>query len=188
MNDTNLQRHYVGDRAGNEELARLGIPPSALIDGSLPNTKTLFKRSLYEVKALYDSQQYLKNPNATEAAAARLQAQVLDGIARVANGQPVNSSSKSSLTTEPAANNDTNQKKKTSPAVAIAEALLLSQKAAVQEQETFKAILDLQKQENQLKKKEVKHNIEEAKLMGREERTRQMQLGYKEHSCTTKLL
>jgi hypothetical protein len=86
-NDTNLQRHYMGDGAGNEELAGLGIPPSALTDGSLSNAKMLFKHSLHEVKALYDSQQYLKNPNATEAAAARLQAQVLDGIACVANGK-----------------------------------------------------------------------------------------------------
>jgi hypothetical protein len=120
-NDTNLQCHYMGDGAGNEELAGLGIPPSALTDGSLPNAETLFKCSLHEVKALYDSKQYLKNPNATEAAAARLQAQVLDGIARVANGQPVNSSSESSLTTEetpqqiseksPASNNDNDKRK-----------------------------------------------------------------------------
>lgn len=33
MNDTNLQRHYAGDGAGNEESAGLGNPPSALTDG-----------------------------------------------------------------------------------------------------------------------------------------------------------
>jgi hypothetical protein len=69
----------------------------------------------------------------------------------------------------------------------MAEASLLSQKAAVQEQENSKALLDLQKEENQLRKEELKHSIEESKL-DREEHKRQMQLGYEERSCTTKLL
>lgn len=71
-NDTNLQRHYVGDGAGNEELAGLGIPSSALTVGSLPGAKTLLMHSLHEVKAVFDSQLYLKNSNAPEVAAARL--------------------------------------------------------------------------------------------------------------------
>lgn len=108
------------------------------------------------MKALFDSQLYLKNPNATEAAAARLQAQVLDSISCIANGQPAVNSSESSLTTEdtphqmseksPTSTNDEKKKKKTSPAVAMAEASLLSQKAAAQEQDSFKAMLDLQKE------------------------------------------
>jgi hypothetical protein len=48
-------------------------------------------------------------------------------------------------------------------------------------------MMDLQKEENQLRKEELKRSMEEAKL-DREERTRQMQLGYEERSCTTKLL
>jgi hypothetical protein len=48
-NDADLQRHYVGDGAGNEELAGLGIPPSALTDGNLPSAETLFKCSLHQL-------------------------------------------------------------------------------------------------------------------------------------------
>ena len=78
VNDTNLQHHYVRDGAGSPEVAGLGLPPSSLTDGALPGSEVLFKQCLHEVKALYDSQLYLKNPNATDVAAARLQAQVLD--------------------------------------------------------------------------------------------------------------
>ncbi len=78
--DTNVQRHYVGDGVGNTELAGLGIPPNALTDGSSPGAEAMFKRSLHEGKALFEALLYLKNPNATEAAAARQQAILLDGI------------------------------------------------------------------------------------------------------------
>jgi hypothetical protein len=73
-NDTNVQRFYVGDGDGNVEVAGLGIPPAALTDGVSPGAETLFKWSLHEVKALFESQTYLKNPNAAVAVAARQQA------------------------------------------------------------------------------------------------------------------
>jgi hypothetical protein len=72
--DTNVQRFYVGDGDGNVEVAGLGIPPAALTDGVSPGAETLFKWSLHEVKALFESQTYLKNPNAAVAVAARQQA------------------------------------------------------------------------------------------------------------------
>ena len=86
-NDTNVQRHYVGDGEDNVELAGFSIPPAALTDGTKPGAETLFKLSLHEVKGLFESQLYLKNPNATDLATARLQAAVLDAIGCVANGQ-----------------------------------------------------------------------------------------------------
>lgn len=91
-NDTNVQRHYVGDGEGNVELAGFSIPPAALTDGTKPGAEALFKLSLHEVKGLFESQLYLKNPNATDLATARLQAAVLDAIGCVANGQPVRQS------------------------------------------------------------------------------------------------
>ncbi len=48
-------------------------------------------------------------------------------------------------------------------------------------------MLGLQKEENQLRKEEVKSDIELAK-QDREERMKQMQLSFEERSCTTKLL
>jgi hypothetical protein len=59
-NNTNLQRTYVGDSDGDMELAGLGIPPISLTDGTAPGSAILFKWCLHEVKALFDSQQYLK--------------------------------------------------------------------------------------------------------------------------------
>ncbi|MFN9980163.1 MAG: hypothetical protein ACK53Y_09630, partial [bacterium] len=88
-NDTNVQRFYVGDGDGNVEVAGLGIPPEALADGFSPGAETLFKWSLHEVKALFESQTYLKNLNAAVAVAAQQQAALLEGINRVANGQPL---------------------------------------------------------------------------------------------------
>jgi hypothetical protein len=72
--DVNLQCNYVSDGFGDVELAGLGVPPIALTDGTSPGAELLFKHCLHEVKALFESQVYLKNPNVTEAAAARLQA------------------------------------------------------------------------------------------------------------------
>jgi hypothetical protein len=125
VNDTNLQWHYVGDGAGSPKVAGLGLPPSSLTDGTLPGSEVLFKRCLHEVKALYDSQLYLKNPNATDVAAARLQAQVLDNIARVANGRQANcdatastatnSSAGSSITMEDNNNNQNKKDKSSTP-------------------------------------------------------------------------
>jgi hypothetical protein len=72
----------------NVELAGLGIPPIALTGGTSPGAELLFKHCLFEVQALFESLVYLKNPNVTEAAAPQLQAQVLDDIGCIANGQP----------------------------------------------------------------------------------------------------
>jgi len=79
------------------------------------------------------------------------------------------------------------KKKKASLAVAMAEASLLSQKAAVQEQANFKAMLELQREENEVRKNETKLRNEEAKL-ARDECVQAMQLSYEECSATTKLL
>ena len=86
-NDTNVQRSYVGDGKGDIHLAGLGIPPIALTDGSSLGSEILFKRCLHEVKALFDSQAYLKNPSSLETVAAHQEATLLDGITLVANGQ-----------------------------------------------------------------------------------------------------
>jgi len=104
---------------------------------------------------LFESQVYLKNPNVAEAAAACLQAQVLDGIGCITNGQSArcdstaatmpNTSPDSSLTNDynsrkntPNSNtSDDEKKKRASLAIAMAEASLLSQKAALQEQKNF---------------------------------------------------
>ncbi len=80
FNDTNLQRTYVGDGEGNLELVGLGIPPIALADGTVPCSEILFKRCLHEVKALFESQQYLKNPLAPETLAAKQQSAILESI------------------------------------------------------------------------------------------------------------
>ncbi len=82
-----MQQSYVGDGKGDIHLAGLGIPPIALTDGSSPSSEILFKCCSHEVKALFDSQPYLKNPSAPETAAAHQQATLLDGITHVANGQ-----------------------------------------------------------------------------------------------------
>jgi len=151
--DTNVQRHYVGDGERNIAVAGFCLPPAALTDGTKPGAKTLFKLSLHEVKALFESQVYLKNPNAADVAAARIQAAILDGVGCIANGQPVprcasdnstratpkNTSTNSSITTnnnDPSSTNnapddnnkDNDKKKKISPAAAMAEASLMSPK------------------------------------------------------------
>jgi hypothetical protein len=51
--DANLQHHYVGDGNSDVVVAGLGIPPSALMDGSAPSTETLFKHSLHEVRVYW---------------------------------------------------------------------------------------------------------------------------------------
>ncbi len=127
----------------------------------------LFKRSLHEVKGLLESQTYLKNPAAADIAAARQQAVVLDSIARVLNGQPTSSdpsnsvtiqstsrSSGSSEVTNPGGTRNTTpsptsedsttdeRKKKKSPAVAMADAEVMSQEASLLEAKNFQAIVD----------------------------------------------
>ena len=87
--NTNVQHHCIGDGEGNVALAGFYLPPAALTDGTKPGAETLFKLSLHEVKGLFESQVYLKNPNAADVAAARIQAAILDGIGCVAKGQPV---------------------------------------------------------------------------------------------------
>jgi len=188
-NDTNLQRTYVGDGAGDLELAGLGIAPIALTDGSNPSAEMLFKRCLHEVKALFESQGYLKNPHAPESVASRQQSMILDGIARIANGQSITSKSTSATATNSSietgtdtsnnssvgtpspvsAGDNDEKKKKVSPAVAMAEASLLSQKAALKEANNFEALIALQKEELSLRQETVRSNSLE-KQMGYEER------------------
>jgi hypothetical protein len=79
------------------------------------------------------------------------------------------------------------RRKKNSLAVAMAKASLLSQKAAVQEQANFRAMLELQREKNELRKNEVKLSNKEAKL-ARDKRIQAMQMSYEERSATTKLL
>jgi len=157
--DTNLQRNYVGDGDGDPSLAGLGIPPIALAAGVSPGAEILFKKSLHEVKALLESQAYLKKPAGADTVAARQQAVVLDGIARVLNGQPCNNATEAgngsersnpATATTAATGNSTNRddgnhsnspisditreekrKKTKSPAFAMAEAALMSQQAAL---------------------------------------------------------
>jgi hypothetical protein len=131
---------------------------------------------------------------------------LLDGISHVANGQPAktiycsdlstsatasNTSAESSISNSGAASRATcptgddimksdEKKKKTSPAVAMAEASLLSQKAAMQEAENFKAMLEFQKGELFLRK-------EDSKLV-REERVLERQLNFEERNNTAKML
>jgi len=97
--DANLQRHYVGDGDGDVEVAGLGLPPSALTDGSIPSAETLFKRSLHEVKGLLESKAYLKNPDSVEAAASRQEAVVLEGINILMAGGEINSPAETSTET-----------------------------------------------------------------------------------------
>jgi hypothetical protein len=194
--DTNVQRHYFGDGEGNIAVAGFCLPPAALTDGTKPGAETLFKLSLHEVKGLFESQVYLKNPNAADVAAAWIQAAILDGIGCVTNGQPAprcasdnstratsrNTSTNSSITnnndpsptnnTPDDYNKDNEKKKKISPAAAMAEASLMSQKAAMLEQDNFKAMLDLQREEAALTK---------------ETQMAEMQLNVEEQRSTTKL-
>jgi hypothetical protein len=183
--DTNHQRNYVGDGDGDGEphLAGLGIPPISLTDGTLPGSEILFKRSLHDVKALFESQAYLKNPAVAEIAAARQQSVILDGIAKVLNGQPCNSGSSvtnasqpsiSATTASSSAHNGRNRddgtvspnsesskeeerKKTKSPAVAMAEAALKSQEAAVLEAKNFEAMIKLQQEELLIHKEDQLH-------------------------------
>jgi hypothetical protein len=187
--DTNLQRTYVGDGEGNMEIAGLGIPPIALTDGTVPGSEILFKRCLHEVKGLFESQQYLKNPLAPETVAARQQSAILESINRVVNGQPTtrqsNSTNASSIsldsigtssttdndnnTPSPSASNpaggesSSDKKKRTSPAVAMAEASLLSQQAALKEASNFEALIAFQHEELSLRKDERNLGFEERK-------------------------
>jgi hypothetical protein len=90
VGDANIQHHYVGDGDGDISVARLGLPPSALMDGSIPSVETLFKRSLHEVKGLLESKAYLRNPGSAEATAAPEEALVLEGINVIMSGGKIN--------------------------------------------------------------------------------------------------
>jgi hypothetical protein len=90
VGDANIQRHYVGDGDGDISVAGLGLPPSALTDGSIPSVQTLFKRSLHEVKGLLESKACLRNPDSAEAKAARQEALVLEGINVIMSGGEIN--------------------------------------------------------------------------------------------------
>jgi hypothetical protein len=98
-NNTNLQCTCVGDGEGELELSGLVIAPIALTASSKPSAEMLFKWCLHEVKALFQSQQYLKNLQAPDSIASRQQSAILNGKARIANGQSVASKSTSATAT-----------------------------------------------------------------------------------------
>jgi hypothetical protein len=153
----------------------------------------LFKWCLHEVKALFDSQVYLKNPQAPENATARQQSMILDRINCVVNGQSVHSRQSTSATTSntsfnsssttsttnnnagtpsPVAADGSNEKKKrVSPTVAMAEASLLSQKAAMKEATNFEALISLQQEELSLYKESGKQELLEKQLGYKEQKT-----------------
>jgi hypothetical protein len=60
--DTALQWHYVGDGQGPPSVAGLGLPSSALTDGSQPSAEVLYCQCLHDVKGILDSKAYLKTP------------------------------------------------------------------------------------------------------------------------------
>jgi hypothetical protein len=181
-NDTNFQRTYVGDGEGDTDSAGLRIAPIALTAGSQPSAEMLFKRCLHEVKALFESQQYLKNLQAPDIVASRQQSAILDGIACVVNGQSVASKSTSATAINIVVSKVVvkpvltivlvrlvQKKKKVSPAVAMAEASLLSQKVALKEATNFEALIALHKDELLLcQEVEMSNRLE--KQMGYEER------------------
>ncbi len=163
--DTNHQCHYVGDGDGDVSLAGLGIPPISLTDGALPGAEMLFKQGLHSMKGLVNSQVYLKNPKSAEAEASRQQSALLESINH-ANGKPSNTivgtiiggdgadkgSDSSPVMDSPKLTDDDNddeskKKKKLSPAAAMAEAQLLSQKAPVQEAANLSKFIELQEKE-----------------------------------------
>jgi len=151
-NNTNLQHNYVGDGAGDVEIA--------------------------------------------EIAAARIQSALLDGITRVTNGQSIPLSSRStsptmstsSLGSNSAANangdenknnddaGEKNRKKRVSPASAMAEAILMSTRAALREADNFEAIIDLQREEIELRRESDKQKFMEQQLI------------HEERKCTTAAL
>jgi hypothetical protein len=51
-----------------------------LTDGTAPGSKMLFECSLHEVRALFDLQAYLKNPQVFKNVAARYQSILLDAL------------------------------------------------------------------------------------------------------------
>jgi hypothetical protein len=61
-------------------LAGPEIVPIALSAGSIPSAEMLFKQCLHEVTAMFESQLYLKNPQAPGSIASRQQSMILDGM------------------------------------------------------------------------------------------------------------
>lgn len=177
--DTNLQHNYVGDGDGEPHLAGLGISPIKITSGTLPSAEILFKKSLHEVNGLLESQEYLKNLSSADVAAARQQSIVLDDTACILNGQPFttgSSAANASQSNIPApatttstgntsnhdngtdtpmsdASREEERKKTKSPAVALAEAALKSQEAAVLEAKNFELMIKLQKEKLSLHKR-----------------------------------
>jgi hypothetical protein len=215
VGDANIQRHYVGDGDGDISVAGLGLPPSALTDGSIPSAETLFKRSLHEVKGLLESKAYLRNPDSAEATAARQEAIVLEGINVIMSGGEINAADsnnnpvlteernglrgskergvndndrnqdRSGLRGSPVASlltidDDTNSKLRKSPATMMAEASVLSQQAALKEADNLKCMIEVQKEELNLRK----HDSE----LQREERKAELSLMKAERESSTKLL
>ncbi len=163
-NDTNMQQSYVGDGKGDIHLAGLVIPPIALTDGSSLGSEILFKHCLHEVKALFDSQAYLKNPSAPETVVAHQEATLLDGITLVANGQSARGTRCTSPTISTSIlsiDEDESSEPKKSPAVAMAHASLFSQQAALKEAGNSEALIALQKEELSLQKDNEKQMYEE---------------------------
>jgi hypothetical protein len=64
---------------------------------------------------------------------------------------------------------DDERKKTASPAVAMAAASLLSQKAALQEQDNFDKILQLQKENLELRKEEARNSLAKSTTAGSSE-------------------
>ncbi len=125
---------------------------------------------------MVESKVYLTNPNSSDAAAARQQATLLEGINSVLNGEPVISSAAVSAataaddilleTTISVNNNQSNNnnprmsltlslrstgtdddaKSKKSPAVMMAEASLLSQQAALKDADNLNKMIFLQEE------------------------------------------
>jgi hypothetical protein len=182
-NDTYLQCTYVGNGEGNLELAGLGIAPISLTAGYNPSAEMLLKRCLHEVKALFELQLHLKNPQAPESIASRQQPMILDIIAHVANGQSVASkstaatatnssiqsgtetSNNSSVGTPNPASADVNDDKKN---VSVAEASTLLQKVALKEKTNFEALIALQKDELSVHQEVEKSNSLEKQMVYKE--------------------
>ena len=169
--DTNLQRNYVGDGLGDPAITGFGLPRSALTDGSIAGAEVLFKQSLHDVHGLYESKCYLKNPQSAEVLAEHHQSALLESINCVTNGERISAAASAAANTASEMSiteiNDNNRQsptfsittmddesqsksKRSSPAAQMAEASLLSQRAALKEAENFQTLLELQTKEMEL--------------------------------------
>jgi hypothetical protein len=79
-----------------------------------------------KLRLLFDSQVYLKNPNAPESLASRQQSMILDGIARVANGQSVSGNSSSATATNTSVESGSKTSNGRHNSVSVSVSLLVS--------------------------------------------------------------